>query len=64
MNLYQVTRSYVQDFGTTRLAVMEREVGPKRIKTATEILSGEATEQTWKRLERLLDSAEEWLEAS
>lgn len=64
MNKYAITRSYVKDFGNTRLAVVERQVGPRKIKTATEILIGEATEQTWDRLLKVLDSVEEWVEAS
>lgn len=64
MSNYAVTRSYVQDFGNAKLAVVEREVGPRRIRTATEILLGEATEQTWKRLQAVVDSAEELVEAS
>lgn len=64
MNDYSVTRSYVKDFGNTKLAVVEREVGPRRIRTATEILMGEATEQTWERLQAVIDSAEELVEAS
>jgi hypothetical protein len=61
---YAVTRSYVQDFGRTRMAVVEREVGPRKIRTATEILLGEATEDTWKRLQAVVESAEELVEAS
>lgn len=64
MNKYAVTRSYVKDFGNTRLAVVERQVGPRKIKTVTEVLMDEATEQTWDRLLRVLDSVEEWVEAS
>lgn len=64
MSQYAVTRSYVQDFGRTRMAVVEREVGPRKIRTATEILLGEATEHTWKRLQAVVDSAEELVEAS
>lgn len=61
---YAITRSYVQDFGKARMAVVEREVGPRTIRTATEILLGEATEDTWKRLQAVVDSAEELVEAS
>jgi hypothetical protein len=64
MSEYAVTRSYVQDFGRTRMAVVERQVGPKCIRTATEILMGEATEDTWKRLQAVVESAEELVESS
>lgn len=64
MNEYAVTRSYIEDFGNARLAVVEKEVGPRRIRTATEILMGEAAEDTWKRLQAVVDSAEELVEAS
>jgi hypothetical protein len=61
---YAVTRCYVEDFGRTRMAICERQVGPRKIRTATEILMGEATEDTWKRLQAVVESAEELVEAS
>lgn len=64
MKLYTVTRSYVKDFGNTKLAVVERDLGPRKIRTATEIILGEPTEQTWQRLQAVIDSAEELVEAS
>lgn len=60
---YSVTRSYVEDFGNARLAVVERQEGPRCIKTSTEVLKGEATADTWRRLEKVLNEATEWLEA-
>jgi hypothetical protein len=65
MSDYAVTRSYVINYGRVRMAVVDREVGPrKHIRTSTEILTGEATEQTWKRLQAVVDSAEELVAAS
>lgn len=64
MSAYAITHSYVQDFGNVKLAVVERQVGPKAIKTATEVLQGEATSETWKRLEAVLNETQNWLEAS
>lgn len=64
MSDYSITRSYVINYGRVRMAVVDREVGPKHIRTSTEILTGEATEQTWKRLQAVVDSAEELVAAS
>lgn len=64
MTEYAITHCYVEDFGRARMAVCEREVGPRKIRTATEILHGEPTEQTWARLRAVVESAEELVYSS
>lgn len=58
-----ICRRYVVDFGRVRLAVLECEAGEQSLKTTTRIIKRTVSERTWKKLERVMARARNWVEA-